>query len=128
VPFNNKTNTKKTANKQTQVIADACIKINNDNPTVIRKQMEKYRLDGYPKNNGLISSGIIFRRHTFKISQLNEAWWKEIMKHSRRDQLSFNYVVENWGHEYMELGGHVRNKNVTGFKLHRHKLLDFRNW
>ncbi len=54
--------------------------------------------------------------------------WKEIINHSRRDQLSFNYVVENLGHGYMELDGHIRNNDVSGFRLHDHKLPDFRNW
>lgn len=108
--------------------AEACIRHNKDNPTKISQQMETYRLSGYPKQNGLVSAGIIFRRHTVAISQLNEAWWREIMKHSRRDQLSFNYVVTATGQKYLALDGHVRNKNVAGFTLHSHKLPDFKNW
>ena len=109
--------------------AEVCIRNNKDNPAIIREQIENYRLAGYPKQNGLASCGIIYRRHTHKVSLFNEAWWKEIVAHSRRDQLSFNYVVRNSGHEYLTLDGHLRYKEVTGFKLHRHKKRsDFRNW
>jgi hypothetical protein len=90
--------------------------------------MEKYKSLNYPVNNGLASCGIIFRKHTSKIAEFNEAWWNEITKHSRRDQLSFNYVMHNWKHGYQELNGHISNNNVEGFSLAKHKLPDYRNW
>jgi hypothetical protein len=43
---------------------------------------------------------VILRRHTDAIRHLNEAWWNEIVRGSRRDQLSFNYVAWKLGLRY----------------------------
>ena len=65
-----------------------------DNPELIKSQMEKYISEGYPKNNGLITGMIIIRKHNEKdCVKVMEDWWTEIKYHSRRDQLSFNYVA-----------------------------------
>ena len=56
--------------------------------------MERYIKEGYPSNNGLITSPIIFRKHNEKdCIETMEEWWTEIKHNSRRDQLSFNYVA-----------------------------------
>jgi len=103
--------------------AEICIKDSRDLQEIITTQMQKYKKEGYPENNGLASTGIIFRRHSPMIARLNEAWWNEILMHSRRDQLSFNYVIWKYGIEYYTIPGHVRNKNVDGFRIFAHKKL-----
>jgi hypothetical protein len=77
--------------------AEACIQQAKDDPDVIRRQMASYRAENYPPNNGLVELTIILRRHTEAVRQLNEAWFREIRKNSRRDQLSFNYVAHKTG-------------------------------
>jgi hypothetical protein len=58
------------------------------------KQVNKYKEEGFPKNFGLVQSGIIFRKHNdTSCIKLMEAWWKELEVESHRDQLSFNYAV-----------------------------------
>lgn len=65
-----------------------------DDPHIIQKQMEKYRKEGYPKDNGLISTMVIFRKHNDKaVIQVMEDWWQEVKDYSKRDQLSLNYVL-----------------------------------
>tara|TARA_R110000824_G_scaffold177283_1_gene356581 strand:- start:305 stop:991 length:687 start_codon:yes stop_codon:yes gene_type:complete len=76
-----------------------------DNLYVIQKQMEKYSMLGFPKDNGLITGMVILRRHNEKdCIKTMEDWWKEIKYGSKRDQLSFNYCA--WKNElkfnYME--------------------------
>src|SRR5699024_186177 len=70
-----------------------------------RKQMEKYKLEGMTKNNGLIESNVILRKHTPEVNQIMEQWWEEVKTHSRRDQLSFNYVAWKNDFEYGLLEG-----------------------
>jgi len=101
--------------------AKECIKLGKDKTQIINHQMDRYRELGYQEQNGLISAGILIRRHTSSISKLNEMWWEEIEHHSRRDQLSFNYVVWQSGFRYYIIPGHVRNHNVEGFTLYPHK-------
>lgn len=109
--------------------ASTCIKLGKDSPEVIRQQMERYRADGYPEKNGLVSGGIVYRRHTPTIAKLNTYWWQEIKAHSRRDQLSFNYVSWKYGIEYCVIKGHVKKQDVEGFSIRVHKKREsYRYW
>ena len=73
--------------------AEKCIEIQKDLPEIINKQMDKYQKEGYPKHNGLVASGILFRNHHDKdVIKVMEDWYSEVVNYSFRDQLSFNYV------------------------------------
>lgn len=83
--------------------AKACIELNKDSEDIINNQIEKYLADNYPKNNGMIASGVLYRKHRdAKLVKVMEAWWKEIYNRSRRDQLSFNYVCWKYQYKYDE--------------------------
>lgn len=43
----------------------------------------------------LCACGVIVRRHTKEMEQLNEKWWAEICRGSVRDQISFPFVFKN---------------------------------
>jgi hypothetical protein len=73
--------------------AELCLRCGNDDPDLIRRQMRAYRAAGFPAGLGRAGGGIIFRRHTPEVSRFGSAWWEEIQKFSRRDQLSFDYVA-----------------------------------
>ena len=65
-----------------------------DDPHLIQKQMTKYSVLGFPKDNGLITGMVILRRHNEKdCIETMEDWWTEIKYGSKRDQLSFNYCA-----------------------------------
>jgi len=65
-----------------------------DNPNIIKQQIEKYKSEGFPKDFGLIVSGVIFRKHNNPdIVKCMEDWWVELKYGSKRDQLSFNYCT-----------------------------------
>lgn len=76
-------------------------------PDRIKAQMEKYRAEGYPENNGLAACSIILRRDTKRIQQFNQAWWREIRDYSVRDQLGFNYVAWKLGIGYDVIPGNL---------------------
>lgn len=91
-----------------------------DDPDVISKQIARYLFqEGYPRNNGLAECTIILRRHTPKIAELNNLWWDEIQKGSRRDQISFNYCCWKLGVKYTEMEGTVYNS--PHFKYEKHQ-------
>ena len=73
--------------------ARICLKQKLDSQKLIVKQINKYFREGYPKNNGLVESGILIRKHTEDVKSFNERWWREVKKFSRRDQISFNYIT-----------------------------------
>ncbi len=86
-----------------------CMYRGHDDPTIINEQMEGYFEAGFPLNHGLALCTIIFRRHNAQTNQFNEAWWAEIKAHSRRDQLSFNYVAHQQGLRYGCFAGKIND-------------------
>ena len=64
-----------------------------DDLNVINNQVNRYREEGYPENNGQARNTILIRRHNNKdIIKTMEDWWIEVKYGSKRDQLSFPYV------------------------------------
>lgn len=81
-----------------------------DNPNIIKNQVEKYSLLGYPSKNNLITGMVILRRHNEKdCIRSMEDWWTEIKYNSRRDQLSFNYVAWKNNLKFNYINGDSRN-------------------
>jgi len=65
-----------------------------DNLDIINNQVDRYRREGYPENNGQARNTVIFRRHhNQNIIKTMEDWWTEVKYGSKRDQLSFPYVA-----------------------------------
>ncbi len=52
--------------------AAACIAQKKDDPTLIERQIERYRADGYPPLNGLAETAVVFRRHSQRIARFCE--------------------------------------------------------
>ena len=85
-----------------------------DDPTIIQNQIEKYAKEGYPQNNGLISSGILLRKHNkTDVKQSMEYWWNEIKYGSKRDQLSFNYAAWKTNLNFTYIKGDIRNNEFA---------------
>ena len=81
-----------------------------DNPKLIVDQMNRYISEGYPKNNGLATNPIIVRNHNDSDTiAVMEDWWSEIKYNSKRDQLSFNYIVWKNQFNFVYLQGDSRN-------------------
>ena len=94
---------------------------------ILEKQIDDYENQGFPYNYGLVSCGIIFREHANpKIIELMEDWWREILKYTNQDQVSFSYVcwkndfhpsvsnVYTWNNEYwMKCNEYIHNTLLT---------------
>lgn len=100
--------------------AEVCAQLGLDARETIARQVRRYETEGYPRDCGLVETGIIFRRHTPVVEGVNVAWWREICSGSRRDQLSFNYVLWKLGVGYRELPGDVRTNAF--FELRPHQV------
>lgn len=71
-----------------------CINMKKDTINNIDPQIDKYKKENYPSNNGLVQSNIVIRKHNNKqCIEVMENWENELIKHSHRDQLSFNYAL-----------------------------------
>lgn len=71
-----------------------CINMKKDIINNIDTQIDKYKKENYPQKNGLVQSNIVIRKHNNKSCiEVMELWKEELIKHSHRDQLSFNYAL-----------------------------------
>jgi len=99
--------------------AKACIARAKDDKKMILDQMKKYKKTGYKKHLGLVETTILVRRNTPQVREFNNRWWEEIKNGSRRDQLSFNFVIWSLKMKYSILPGY---RLKTDFGLwHKHK-------
>jgi hypothetical protein len=89
-----------------------------DDPRLIDAQMGRYMDEEYPRDNGLAACGVLLRRHDVPgIGEFNNAWWGEIMRGSKRDQLSFPYVAWKLRTTFRWIEGSMAD---NGFLVRRH--------
>jgi len=100
--------------------AEKCISKKLDDVELIQRQMNHYRKDGYPKENGLVACGLIMRKKGRRnVEEHFERVWAEVKRWSKRDQLSFNYVL--WKY-------HLVNVHLFNYDLARTKGGYFRKY
>ena len=126
--------------------AKAVLAAKKDVKEIVDPQIERYKKEGFPHNNGLLQSNILIRKHNEEdCVRLMEAWFNELKDNSHRDQLSFNYVL--WKNSDIKVkyldkyiykskwfswcGLHAKNKSqikkrakITPQKPINHKLLE----
>jgi len=89
-----------------------------DDPIIMKKQLDFFIDQNYPKNNGLIFAAVLIRRHNDKqVISLMEDWWSMVSTKSKRDQLSFNYLA--WKHNFIPniINGDLRKGNPYFYYL-----------
>ncbi len=107
--------------------AQICIELGLDTRAKIEKLIKFLKDERYPENNGLFENGLIFRRHnTPLITSMSKDWWDLLLRFSRRDQLSFGYVL--WRKNincvaFTKKGISVRNLPSIRYVLHKRTLL-----
>ena len=70
------------------------IRLRLEKECVILNYGKKLVNEHYPLHNGLCETRVLYRRHTaIDIIKFDCLWWNIIESYSRRDQLSFNYVL-----------------------------------
>lgn len=93
-----------------------------EHESVVVRWCHKLRKENYPQHNGLCETGFLYRKHTNLVKRFNNFWWTCIEKYSRRDQLSFNYVLWKLGIpcHYM-FGEGVSARNIEHMRLVMHQ-------
>lgn len=70
-----------------------------DAEEIVKEQIEHYWLEGMPENFGSVFCNILVREHNNPICRkIMEDWWSQIEQFSRRDMISFPYVI--WKNGY----------------------------
>lgn len=104
--------------------AEKCIKMEKDNPELIKKEIIFLKKENYPDNNGLIESGFLFRKHNdVKVFQTMNIWFDMVLNYSKRDQISFNYSAFKTAIDFKLLELNIYN-NIY-FKVDNHNLDEF---
>lgn len=71
-----------------------CIESKRDKKEIIMKQVENYWMQGMPEHFGAFLCNVLIREHNNPVCfKLMEDWWNELMQYSRRDQISFPYIL-----------------------------------
>lgn len=100
---------------------DRCVKANRETKEVASLLKEKYSKEGMPKNYGLFECNFIVRKHNEdNVKHLMKLWWDEVNKISKRDQLSFTYLL--WKHNLKDTIGVINFKDIENkvYKKHTH--------
>lgn len=105
---------------------DACVMRKKDDESLLKKQVEFYKKEGMPDDFGLIETNMIVRKHMdCRCISLMEAWWEEIRRWSKRDQLSLPYVIWKQGYSMKDLGfigNEVRENTSVQVVLHANDI------
>lgn len=79
--------------------------------TIVDKQIEEYKSEGFPHHYGLYENTVLIRKHHDEsICHLMEEWWGEYQKYSTRDQLSLPYII--WKTNYDRTKIHIISRNI----------------
>lgn len=77
--------------------AAACREKKKDSPELIRRTVDRFRLEGWKPGSGLFYGGFVMRRHSAEVEKFNRLWWNYIESGSVRDQLSLPVAIERSG-------------------------------
>lgn len=94
---------------------------------LIDGQINKYLADGMPEDQPLTENNFIVRKHSDpRVQELMGLWWEHIERYTKRDQISFPYVVWRSGVpvKRFDFAGSIDNQYIkkishrkTGSKL-----------
>lgn len=103
--------------------AKVCIQEGRDKKKNIMKTVNYLKKKDYPAHQGLFENGVIFRNHNHpKITSLSEQWWDLYLKLSKRDQLTFAFLL--WSNKIPYTYLLPKNKSFRshpGFSFKPHK-------
>ena len=97
---------------------EACKMRRKDNHALMDRQAEAYRKASYPPFNGMVETACLVRRNCIEVSRFNNVWWDQMVNHSYRDQLSFNYTAWMLKQDYGLIPGCRDKSKFFDFVMH----------
>lgn len=92
-----------------------------DDHRIVRARMAQYRAEGMPQHSGLIEGHFMVRRHHDPdLVRFGDRWFEHVLRFSRRDQLSFPYLVWKLGLPYEKITA-LDWKETVEFTVHDRK-------
>lgn len=84
-----------------------------DDYAALRERERTYRAEGMPAHAGLIEGHFIARRHNEPaVIRFGERWFEHVLRYSRRDQISFPYLVWKTSFRFDFITGLDRRETV----------------
>lgn len=84
-----------------------CARVGLDWLAPIRRHVERYAREGFPRHAGLFEANVIVRRHhEALVMRTMDRWWAEWQSGIKRDQLSLTYALWREGLPVHSLGQH----------------------
>ena len=98
-----------------------------DDMEKVEAQAKHYAKEGFPDKGGQIWSCVLLRRHNAEdVKGAMEAWWDELVRWSKRDQMSFNYVAWKKGLEFVYMEENPTDNKYffrTNHRLPLHRIV-----
>lgn len=97
-------------------------KLKLDDGEIINQELAFVKNDGMPVNYGFAETNVLYRNHhSEKIVNCMNMWWEFINKYSKRDQLSFTYVL--WKHGIKPIDINITNTrlDIKNYYVFGHK-------
>jgi len=92
-----------------------------DDWRILKERERTYRAEGMPAHAGLIEGHFLLRRHNAPdLVRFGERWFEHVLRFSRRDQISFPYLVWRLGLHYAPITA-LDWKETVQFTVHDRK-------
>lgn len=96
---------------------DACIKFKKFNKYDLQRyddQLTDYKRSGYDLSKSISANYLIIKDHSFLIDQAMSLWWSHLFEYTRRDQMSFNYLMwkENIPFVFLDEISSISHENI----------------
>ena len=101
--------------------ADRCIQKGKDTARILNGQKAAMKAAGFPEGWGLVETGLLARRNTKEIRNLNERWWLQIEQYSMRDQISLPFSCWRLGVSLFGAPGSLVNHHWVDYRSHAGK-------
>lgn len=103
--------------------AEIIIQHQIDHERRVREQMDYYKSLSYPRQAGLIAGGMLLRKHNEPdLIKLSETWFEHVLRFSKRDQLSFNFVANALKFEYGLFEGKLTKNDLMTWPMALNQL------
>lgn len=100
---------------------EACLELNKDEAEVLQEQRAHFKASGFAHADLIESNFIMFDLQNSELASFLTAWWREIDRYSKRDQLSLNYALAETELEWHRLTEHPNSiRNHPEFALMPH--------
>lgn len=99
----------------------ACVERSKDEPETMLNQLDTYSNEGFATKDLIESNFLMMDLREKRCWTFLDAWWREISKHSRRDQLSINFALSEAGvtpHWITQKPKSVRDHPAFAFAAH----------